>query len=333
MKDNKHSRLKKLSISSAILLVIAIGSTLFIMSNREVDPDTHYKNMLKKHYKVFSPIIPNKVSFCGEEVPIDNIFVREALDRELVVIMYQHSNTFMIMKRAGRYFPEIERILKEEGVPDDLKYLAVAESALTNAVSPAKAEGYWQFLASTAKAYGLEVSPTWDDRYDLAISTRAAARYLKSKHKAFNNDWALASASYNAGERGVRNRMREQGCDNYWDLLINTETSRYVYRIIAYKIIMENPHNYGYYLREKDVYREIDTRVVEVDTSIASLFKFAEEMNIPYLQLKRLNPALRSNKLDNKSGKTYKIRIPKKGGISYKKSIKNIGSKKFEFEE
>ncbi len=185
----------------------------------------------KENYQNFAAPFPDKVEFCGQEVPIDNILVREALDMELNLIMYNHSMTFLILKKAERYFPEIEAILKNQNIPEDIKYLAVAESGLANLVSPAKAEGVWQFVLPTAKEYGLEDFEGWDERYDLEKSTIAACKYLRNKKSVFN-DWALACASYNSGETGVKNRMREQGSDNYWELYTNTETSRYVYRII-----------------------------------------------------------------------------------------------------
>ncbi len=326
----KRDFVKTVSITSIVLSVIAIVSVVFVMGREELNSEAHYKDMIKKHYQVFSPIIPNSVSFCGEKLPLDNIFVREALDRELTTIMYNHSTTFLVIKRSQRYFPEIEKVLKEEGVPEDLKYLAVAESGLANVVSPAKAEGYWQFLSPTAKEYGLEVGDYWDDRYEIKASTRAAARYLKQKYSTFNNNWALAAASYNAGEKGVRDRLREQSCDNYWEMFTNTETSRYVYRIVAYKIIMENPQNYGYYIRTKDKYPPIPTKQVKVDSTITNLYEFAKAMNVPYLYLKRLNPALRDKQLINKNNKTYIINLPDDNSLSYRFLIDDYKNERVE---
>lgn len=323
--------IKGLSISAIILSIIAIGSSLFIMAERETSSEYHYKDLIRKHYQVFSPIIPKNISFCGEDIPLDNVFVREALDREITTIMYHHSSTFLILKRAKRYFPEIEKILSEEKLPEDLKYLAVAESGLSNAVSPAKAEGFWQFLAPTAKEYGMEISSDWDDRYDLSISTRNAGKYLRDKYSVFNNNWALACASYNAGERGVRDRLRDQGCNNYWELLTNSETSRYVYRIIAYKILMENPQEYGYYLREKDKYQPIPTRKIKIDSTINNLYEFAKTLEIPYLYLKKLNPALKNNQLINKTNKTYVLKLPLENSLSYKELIKEYKNEKLYF--
>lgn len=312
----KRNWTKILSILAIVLSLSTVGVQIFIMATSEQESEAQYKGLIKQHYQIFAPPIPDKVSFCGEKIPIDNVFVREALDRELTLIMYQQSTTFLILKRAERFFPEIEKVLKEQGVPDDIKYLAVAESSLANAVSGAKAEGVWQFVEPTAKEYGMEVSAEWDDRYDLRISTIAACKYLKQKQAKFN-DWALACASYNAGEAGVRGRMRDQKCDNYWKLYTNNETSRYVYRIIAYKLIMENPQQYGYYFRMKDTYQPIPTKEIKVDTTINDLFAFAQKINVPYLYLKRLNPALRDSKLINKTGKIYRLKIPNEEGLSY----------------
>ena len=315
---------KELSIIAIILSISAIIMGIFIMAKTAPKNDeAQYRDLVKQYYQNFAAPIPEKVTFCGQEVPIDNVFVREALDRELISIMYNHSTTFLILKRAERYFPEIEKVLKSQNIPDDIKYLAVAESGLANVISPARAEGFWQFVLPTAKEYGLDTLVGWDERYDLEKSTIAACQYLKNK-KAIFNDWPLACAAYNSGETGVKNRMKDQGCDNYWDLYTNTETSRYVYRIIAYKLIMENPQQYVYYFRKKDTYLAIPTQELIIDSSINDLYAFAKHVNVPYKYLRNLNPAIRGSKIVNKNNKKLKLFIPSSNSLSWENLTKDL---------
>lgn len=313
----KKSWIKELSIVAIVLSSIAILMGIFVMARTApANSDSEYMDIVKQHYQNFAPPIPQKVEFCGKEIPLDNVFVREALDRELTSIMYNHSTTFLILKRAQRFFPLIEPLLKSQSVPEDIKYLAVAESGLTNVVSPAKAEGFWQFLLPTAKEYGLDTLDGWDERYDLEKSTIAACKYLKQKKEVFN-DWALACAAYNSGERSVKTRLNEQGCDNYWDLYTFTETARYVYRIIAYKLIMENPQQYGYYFRKKDTYQPIPTKEIIVDTTINDLYAFAKQVGVKYNHLRFLNPSIRGSKIYNKNNKKLRIYLPTTNALSW----------------
>ena len=203
------------------------------------------------HAVVVAPAIPSHMTLAGEEVPLNDFGVREALDRELIVNTYRHSGTILYMKRASRWFPVIKPILAEEGVPEDFKYLAVIESGLSQVVSPAGASGFWQFLKKTGPEYGLEVSSTVDERYHVEKATRAACLYLKEAYEKFGS-WSLAAASYNMGMSGVTKRLKEQGVDNYWDLHLNSETARYVYRILAVKKVLESPASFGFKLRESD---------------------------------------------------------------------------------
>lgn len=317
---------KGLNVIAIVLSVCAISMGIFVMAKTAPkNDDAQYRELIKENYQNFAAPLPDKVTFCGQEVPIDNIFVREALDMELNLIMYNHSKTFLILKKAERYFPEIEAILKNQNIPEDIKYLAVAESGLANLVSPAKAEGFWQFVLPTAKEYGLDEFEGWDERYDLEKSTIAACQYLRNKKNVFN-DWALACASYNSGETGVKNRMREQGCDNYWELYTNTETSRYVYRIIAYKLIMENPQQYGYYFRKKDTYQPIPVKELVIDSSVSDLYAFAKQMDVPYKVLRNLNPVIRGSKIVNKNNKKLKFYIPTSEGLSWKNITKNLNN-------
>lgn len=256
------------------------------------------------------PPLPDELYFAGEKVPLENYWVREALDRELTAICYHHSTTLLCLKRAGRYFPTIEKILDEEKMHADFKYLCVAESGLANVVSPAKAAGFWQFLSATGKTYGLEINAEVDERYHLEKSTRAACRYLKNA-KGQLGSWALAAAAYNMGEAGVRNQMNLQSLNNYWDLYLNSETARYLYRILAYKLVFENPHIYGVHISNEQKYQPINSKEVTVSTTIPDLYNFCQKHNITYRELKELNPWLRSTKL-TVINNTYSIKIPTK---------------------
>lgn len=265
----------------------------------------YYTNVLA------NPPLPESLTFCGEKVPLDDPMVRESLDRELTAICYQHSTTLLCLKRARRYFPVIEKILKEDTVPEDIKYLCVAESSLSNAVSPAKAVGFWQFLEATAKSYGLTINDDVDERYDLGKSTHAACKYLKKGKKSLGK-WSLAAAGYNMGDGGVRKNVNNQSQDEYWNLYLNSETARYVYRILAYKLLFENPDLYGVRLNESDKYAPYDCEEITITSSIPNLYTFCQENGMTYKELKTLNPWLRSTKLTVSSGKSYTIKKFKK---------------------
>jgi len=261
-----------------------------------------------------SPYLPESVAFAGEKIPLEVYWVRENLDRELTIASYHHSTTILSIKRAARFFPTIEKILAEEGLPDDFKYLCVAESNLQNIVSPAKASGFWQFLESTAKIYGLEVNSEVDERYHLEKATRAACRYLKDSKNRLGS-WALAAAAYNMGEVGLKRNMETQQCSNYWDLLLNQETARYMYRIIAYKLIFEHPERYNFSLATTDLYYPIPATEMAIDTTIPDLYQFAVDQQITYRELKELNPWLRKTSLTVKNNK-YTISLPVQSKMS-----------------
>lgn len=252
------------------------------------------------------------LNFCDEKVPMHIADVEERFDRELTINKSLHASTELVIKRAARYFPVIEPILKKYGVPDDFKYLAVIESKLENAVSPAGARGVWQFMPATAKEYGMEVTNTVDERYHLEKSTEAACKYLLAAKKKFGS-WTLAAASYNGGMAGVSRQQERQKMEDYYDLLLTEETSRYVFRILALKELMKNPEKYGYSIPENEMYKTIPTKIVEVNTSIENLADFAIEQGINYKILKIHNPWLRDISLTNKTGKFYVIEIPIKG--------------------
>jgi hypothetical protein len=256
--------------------------------------------------------LPTEIDFAGEAAPLTIVDVRERLDREMVINTNLHSSTTLIFKRASRAFPVIEPILKKYGVPDDFKYLAVIESGLVNAVSPAGARGVWQFMPETAKEKGMEVNDFVDERYDLEKSTEAACRYLLEAKNKFGN-WTLAAASYNGGMFGINRQLESQQVTDYYDVLLTEETSRYVFRILALKEIMQNPAKYGFDIPKDQLYYPIEIKKIEIDTPIANLSSFAKGMGINYKILKLHNPWLRDKKLDNKSNKKYILEIPTEG--------------------
>ncbi len=300
-------------------LLIILGSILvfkmmsFSSDNEEANKgDIPYRSYFKEHYKIFSLELPKKMEFAGEPVPLKDLDVREKLDRELHVNTYWQSHSILLHKRAHRWFPVIEPILEEENVPVDLKYIPLVESGFKNVVSPAGAAGFWQFMKGTAREYGLEVDGNVDERYHVRKSTRAACKYLKRAYKKYGS-WTMAAASYNVGMGRLNKRVIQQKADSYYELMLNTETARYVYRILAKKEIHRDPSKYGFHIRDRDLYQPYRTRTVKVDSSIEDLASFAISKGTGYKELKILNPWLREDHLENPSGKTYRILLPEPG--------------------
>jgi membrane-bound lytic murein transglycosylase D len=304
--------LLRTALWTILLLVGSATAHLFIFSTTENGNDVDHLRQFNDGYKVFSLTLPNELSFCGEPVPLGRIDVRERLDRELLVNTYWQSNTLLAHKRAHRWFPVIEEVLAREGVPEDMKYLALVESGLTNAISPMGATGYWQFMEETGKRHGLEVNAEVDERYNVVKSTEAACAYLKNGYAKYGS-WALAAASYNLGPGGVDKQLGRQKRNNYFDLLLPEETSRYVFRILAMKEILRAPARYGFHLRNKDLYPPYVTRSMEVKGAIPDLADFAIAQNTDYKTLKLLNPWLRDAKLTNRDGRTYTLLLPAEG--------------------
>ncbi|WP_034922014.1 lytic transglycosylase domain-containing protein [Gillisia sp. CAL575] len=273
------------------------------------DPTT---KVVGENYAIYALPMPENLNFAGEAVPIENPDIYERMDRELLVNTYWQSNALLLLKRANKYFPVIEPILKEYGVPDDFKYLAVIESGLTQAVSPAKAVGFWQILEGTGKDFKLEINDNVDERYHIEKSTRVACEYLKKSKERFGT-WTMAAAAYNAGNTGVLRQLERQDVSKYYDLLLGEETGRYVFRILALKEIMSNSKKYGFNYNEDQLYKDIPTYRVKVDTAVTDFAAFAKDLDINYKILKIHNPWLRDSYLNNKSGKTYFLDIPEKG--------------------
>jgi membrane-bound lytic murein transglycosylase D len=298
---------KNISYFLLILLVIIllVSSVLYQTSHRDVSlPGTN-----RQYYKIVSLTLPDTLSFAGEQVPLDIFYVREALDRELSVNTYWHSSTLQLMKRAHRWLPLIDTILMDQGVPLDFRYMPMVESGFQNVVSPARAVGYWQLLKPTAKEYGLVVNSEVDERYHVEKATRAACRYLKKSYQKFGS-WTLVVASFNAGQNRIFRFMKQQKASSFYDLLVADETSRYIYRMLALKMIFENPERYGFYIESSEEYPVIPTKTVTVKGAVESWADFAHTQGISYKLLKYFNPWLRKTSLKNPRHKTYFIKVP-----------------------
>ena len=253
--------------------------------------------------------IPKNIDFAGEPVPLNKPEILERLDQEMVVNMHHHSSTILTIKRASKYFPTISKILKQHGIPDDFKFLAVAESNLRNVTSPAGAVGFWQIMEKTGKEYGLEINDEVDERLDLELSTHAAARYLKAMHKELGN-WTNVAASYNRGINGFKRAQKKQKVTDFYDLRMNNETARYIFRIVALKEIMAKPEKYGFKIYNKHKYKPEKTTSITVDTSISNLIDFAHSFGITYKTLRIHNTWINSTSLPNKNKKIYKFKLP-----------------------
>ena len=254
--------------------------------------------------------LPETMEFCGERVPLDRFYVRESLEREILVNTYRHASTLLLLKRTTRWFPVIEPIMRKNKLPEDFKYLAMIESELTNAVSPSKAVGFWQFLEGTGKQYGLEIYKEVDMRYNQELETQAACDFLKDLHKRFGS-WTLAAAAYNCGGGRITRTIEEQQVSSYYDMLLPAETERYVYRILAFKLITQNPEKYGFHISDEGWYQPLEYKTITVTETIDDLAKFAIDQGTNLKMLKYYNPWLRSNTLTISVGNSYQIKLPK----------------------
>ena len=310
------------SLRKVIVLFVALGgiyltAQLFNYSkvtDRTKEPEN---SEYMSRYNVYALKTPDRLTFGGEVVPLTRWDVKESLDRELLVNTYWQSQTLLFLKRSNRYFPIIEPILKEQGIPEDFKYLALIESGFVPTIkSPAGAVGVWQFMSGTAKDYGLEVNAEVDERYNIEKSTIAACKYLKDSYKKYGS-WTLVAASYNAGRRFIDKQLKLQDAGDYYDLLLGEETGRYVFRILAIKMIMENPAEYGFKFRSADLYPNIPTRKISIKTPVKDFAVFAKDNGVNYKVLKNFNPWLRRAYLTNKYKKEYEITLPAKGYINF----------------
>ena len=256
--------------------------------------------------------LPENVNFAGEKMPLSNFDTRESLDREILTSAYRHSSTIMIIKRANRYLPVIEKILKENDIPDDFKYLVAAESEYSNIISPAGATGFWQIMPETGKEAGMEINIVVDERYHIEKSTQFACSFFKKSYEKYGS-WTLAAASYNGGRAALDEQISIQKENNYYDLLLAEETARYIFRAVAYKLVISDPQRYGFNMDKSDLYPELNYYEVKVDTAISDFSVFAKSYGTNYKMLKFLNPWLRKPFLTPKPNKEYLIKIPSEG--------------------
>ena len=311
--------------SLVLMIIIALVMSIVAIKTANKRPISLEQIVIQSHDIEFC----DNIYFAGEKVPLEMFNIRERYERELLSNTYFHSNTMVLLKRSKRWFPVIEPILKEYGVPDDFKYLCVIESYLSNVVSPAGAAGFWQFMKSTAQEYDLEISKEVDMRYNVELETEAACKYFLKAYERFGS-WTLVAAAYNAGSTRVAKFMKEQGATSYYDLLMAEETERYVFRILAIKTIFENPEKYGIYVSNELSYQPYKYYTVKVDKDVKNWAEFAKEHDITYKLLKVFNPWLRSNSLKVKKGKVYEIKIPKKPfNITHGHVMNLIGDEQF----
>lgn len=301
-------------ITSIAGLIFLCSFFVFALSETEKQSEKSITSAKVNDYNVYAIDMPLDLNFAGEIVPIQKPDVYERMDRELLVNTYWQSNGLLLIKRAHKYFPVIEPILKQYNVPDDFKYLAVIESGLTQAVSSARAVGFWQILKNTGRELGLEVNANVDERYHIEKATHAACKYLLKSKEKFGS-WTLAAAAYNAGDGGINHLLESQQVSDYYDLLLGEETGRYVFRIIAIKHILSHAQNYGFNFEKKHLYKMLPTYQVEVDTAVTNFTHFAERFGITYKELKLYNPWLRQKHLNNTSRKLYEIKIPKERSL------------------
>ncbi len=297
------------SLRFLFLLSIVLTTVIFINAINKTNADP--KLSTHKTYKIKALKLPTSLNLAGERVPLEKLDIKERMDRELLVNTYWQSNGLLLIKRANKYFPILEPLLKKYGLPDDFKFLALAESAFIDETSSAGAAGMWHFMKTTGKEFGLEINKNVDERYNIEKSTKVAAEYLKKARKRFGS-WTLAAAAYNAGNYGIAKRLKTQQVDNYYDALLPDETERYIFRIIALKEVISNPKKYGFLYDQEDLYTLPKTRTIKVDTAISNIASFAKKFGITYKELKLHNSWLRENKLNNKSRKLYEIKIPVK---------------------
>ena len=295
-------------INRNYIIAFGLGCLFFLFAFSFADTDK-YKALFTESYKIKTHYLPVTLLFAGEKMPINEQDIKERMDREIMATVFWQSNTMMLMKRSRKYFSIIEPILAEYEIPEDFKYLCVAESGLTNISSQAGAKGFWQLMEEPAKSYNLEINDFVDERYHLEKATRAACLYFKESYAKFNN-WTLTAASYNRGFNGIARDIASQDVNSFYDLHLNEETSRYIFRIAAYKLIFENPELYGLYLKPEDYYKIMPTKTDTTDSTINTLSVFAKSKGTNYKMLKMLNPWLRDKTLPNKSRKKYEILLP-----------------------
>lgn len=301
-----------------ILIGVTAAITFSIAQDAGADPDTAFMESLNPDVLVFDRMdqnvhditLPDTMTFCGESIPLDRFYVRESLEREVLVNSYLHSSTLLMLKRTTRWFPVLKPIMQKNGLPEDFIYLAMIESSLTNAVSPSKAVGFWQFLEGTGKEYKLEINKEVDMRYNQELETVAACKFLKDSYRRWGS-WITAAAAYNCGNGRISKTMDEQRVTSYFDMILPNETERYVYRLLAFKLITEDPAKYGFHISDEGWYQPLEYKTITVTESIPDLVEFAISHGTNLKMLKYYNPWLRSTSLTISEGNSYKIKLPK----------------------
>jgi hypothetical protein len=310
---NRKTVLAATVMAGVVIILLSVNQSFKrsgVNDNNSILHDSLFSN---KTYK-----LPEVVTFAGERMPLENFDTRESLEREILTSAYRHSSTILIIKRANRYLPVIEKILKKNDIPDDFKYLAAAESEYSNMISPAGATGFWQIMQATGIEQGMEINQVVDERYNLEKSTQFACDYFRKSYEKYGN-WTLTAASYNGGRAAIDEQLAIQKQNNYYDLLLTEETARYIFRAVAYKLIISDPESYGFMIREEELYPELKYHEVKVDTAVTSFQEFAEHFGTNYKMLKFLNPWLRKPYLTPGPNREYFIKIPAKG-------MRNIGN-------
>lgn len=314
------TRISLLSRSFAAAVVMAVCSMFVCIPVSQAQSSSDRSGFSE----IINPEIPLSVEFAGKTVDLDRTDMYERFDRELTSMAYTHGNTLLTIKRANRYFPVMAPILKQAGIPADIIYISCIESYLNpRAYSPAKAAGVWQFVPATAKQYGLEVNDEVDERYDVEKATRAAAKYLRDAYAKYGN-WESAAASYNAGHGRITTELERQGVSSAYDLYLNDETSRYMFRLLAMKTIMKQPGAFGFRLNPKQLYQPVEYTVETVTGPVEDWVQWAKDHGITYAQLRDVNPWIRARKLTNKTGKTYQVRIPRQSSLYRSRQQKSV---------
>ncbi len=295
-----------------VFFLLFLCTKLIYLSFHNPVSDTDYQKLVFSDYKLFGVTIPKDLNFCGEKVPLDNFGVKKALEKQFFVNAFFQPQTLILNKKAARWFPVIEPILKRNGVPDDFKYVAILESGLTNSTAQSKSGGFWGIMTPVGQVYGLEISDQVDERFNIEKATDAACKIFKDAYKKYNN-WTLAAAAYDMGTGALDKQLQKQGVNSYYELDLNDETAMYIYRLLAFKEIISRPEAYGYKLRKKDLFAPIPTYSVKVDSTITDITAFAISQSSTVMDLKAMNPWLLKNSLNNPNHKTYLILFPKKG--------------------
>jgi membrane-bound lytic murein transglycosylase D len=310
-----------LVLTGASLMIFWIAQGFIVFgNNRTVQARQSYPENSIKSFK-----LPDVVTFAGEKMPLENFDTRESLEREILISAYRHSSTILIIKRANRYLPIIEPILKEYSIPDDFKFLVAAESEYSNMVSPAGATGFWQIMPETGKENGMEINQVVDERYNVEKSTRFACEYFLKSYEKYGS-WTLTAASYDGGRTGIDEQIEIQHQNNYYDLLLAEETARYIFRVVAYKLIITDPFSFGFDISKDELYPVLNYYEVKVDSAINDISAFAGKFGTNYKMLKFLNPWLRKPFLTPKPNKEYVIKIPAEGMRNIEKAETESGS-------